>query len=74
MNGKAKDKRPLYLALLDLTKAYDKVVRMKLFRKLKKTGAQGRIYNVITPHYRSEGRRQGSNGVFWGFTILTIHF
>ena len=33
----------------------------------------------ITPHYRSEGRRQGSNGVFWGlydttFTLLACIF
>ena len=36
--GRANDKKPLYLALLDLTKAYDKVLRMKLFKKLRKTG------------------------------------
>ena len=33
----------------------------------------------ITPHYRSEGRRQGSNGVFWGlydttYTLLACIF
>ena len=28
----------------------------------------------ITPHYRSEGRRQGSCGVFLGFVTLSAHF
>ena len=26
---------------------------------------------LITPQYRSEGRRQGSNGVFWGLYDIT---
>ena len=28
-------------------------------------------YYVISPHYRSEGRRQGSCGVFWGSSSLS---
>ena len=49
--GKAKDKKPLYLGLIDLAKAFDSVPRNKLFKKLRKTGVKGKMHRVIKDLY-----------------------
>ena len=49
--GQAKDKRPLYLGLIDLAKAFDSVPRRKLFKKLWNTGVKGKMYRVIKDLY-----------------------
>ena len=42
MQRKTKNKLPLYLAFMDLTKAFDTVPREKLFKKLRKVGVRGK--------------------------------
>ena len=45
--GFSQGKCPLYLCLMDLTKAFDTVPRDKLFKKLQKAGIRGKMYRVI---------------------------
>ena len=49
--GATEEKRPLYLGLMDLIKAFDTVPRLRLFKKLKKTGVQGKMFRVIKNLY-----------------------
>ena len=48
---------PLYLAFMDLSKAFDRVPRDKLFKKLWKAGVTGKIYKVIKDIYTDNGAR-----------------
>ena len=41
------EKKPFYLGLMDLVKAFDTTPRLRLFQKLKKTGVQGKMFRVI---------------------------
>ena len=45
--GGAKTPKPLYLAFLDIKKAFDKVPRELLWRKLHKIGVRGKLLRVI---------------------------
>ena len=45
--GGAKTPKPLYLAFLDIRKAFDKVPRELLWRKLHKIGVRGKLLRVI---------------------------
>ena len=49
--GQEKDKKPLYMGLVDLTKAFDTVPRTKLFKKMGKAGVLGKMYRVIKDLY-----------------------
>ena len=49
--GGAKNKRPLYLCLMDLAKAFDTVPRKRLFEKLWRAGIRGKMYRVIKDLY-----------------------
>ena len=45
--GVTEEKKPFYLGLMDLVKAFDTTPRLRLFQKLKKTGVQGKMFRVI---------------------------
>ena len=45
--GVTEEKKPFYLELMDLVKAFDTTPRLRLFQKLKKTGVQGKMFRVI---------------------------
>ena len=47
----AGSKHPLYLAFMDLIKAFDTVPRQRLFRKLRQAGVKGKMYRVIKDLY-----------------------
>ena len=49
--GQVTDKRPLYMWLIDLAKAFDTVHRSKLFKKLGKAGVRGKLHRVIRDLY-----------------------
>ena len=49
--GIREEKKPLYLGLMDLVKAFDTVPRKRLFKKLKKTGVKGKMFRVIKNLY-----------------------
>ena len=49
--GQATDKKPLYMGLIDLAKAFDSVPRHKLFKKLGKAGVVGKLHRVIRDLY-----------------------
>ena len=49
--GQVTDKKPLYMGLIDLTKAFDSVPRNKLFKKLGKAGVTGKMHRVIRDLY-----------------------
>ena len=42
-----KNKHPLYLAFIDLTKAFDRVSKQNLFQKLWKAGVKGKLQKVM---------------------------
>ena len=48
-----KKKGKLYVAFVELTKAFDIVQRSKLWRILKKTGIKGKVYNSLTGMYKT---------------------
>ena len=50
-SGVAKNKCPLYLGLMDLSKAFDTVPRKRLFQKLWRAGIRGKMYRVIKDLY-----------------------
>ena len=47
----AKGKQPLYLAFMDLRKAFDSVPRKYLFQKLAYIGITGTLFNVLKDIY-----------------------
>ena len=49
--GQPNDKRPLYMGLIDLAKAFDTVPREKLFKKVGKAGVRGKMLRVIKDLY-----------------------
>ena len=49
--GQPKDKRALYMGLIDLAKAFNTVPRAKLFMKLGKAGVRGKMHRVIRDLY-----------------------
>ena len=51
--GGSKGKKPIFLGIMDLVKAFDTVPRAKLFNKLRKTGVQGKMYRVIKNLYEN---------------------
>ena len=51
---------PLYIAFIDLTKAFDLVSRQGLFQLLKKIGCPPQLHSIITPFMRTcSGVKQG---------------
>ena len=44
-------KKPLYLRFADLSKAFDKVLRNRMFRKLYNIGVKGKMHRVIKDMY-----------------------
>ena len=44
-------KKPLYLCFTDLSKAFDKVLRNRMFRKLYNIGVKGKMHRVIKDMY-----------------------
>ena len=49
--GVTEEKKPFYLELMDLVKAFDTTPRLRLFQKLNKTGVQGKMFRVIRNFY-----------------------
>ena len=53
----ATGKQPLYLAFLDLRKAFDSVPRYLLFKKLSHIGIRGKLFNVLKDLYTKNKAR-----------------
>ena len=53
----ATGKQPLYLAFMDLRKAFDSVPRCLLFKKLKHVGIQGKLFNILKDLYTKNKAR-----------------
>ena len=49
-----KNGKKLYTAFIDFEKAYDKVSRNLMLKKLHRFGIRGKIFNVIESMYRND--------------------
>ena len=52
-----KGKQPLYLAFMDIRKAFDSVPRKRMFRKLELIGIRGKLLNVLKDIYTKNRAR-----------------
>ena len=70
---KAKRRRqPYAAAFIDISKAYDKVWRPKLFEKLKKLGFGGKILKLIQSMYKNDSISLVINGKYTVPLFLTL--